>query len=264
MNGSRHTDPDDIQLNTISDILYLGMKNDVSFLVDDTLSFYEQQTTVNPNMPMRYFIYAAMVYEKYIRQARFLLYSQRLQKAPTPKCVCFYNGTDETKDRTVLKLSDAFGKGSKPDIEVRVTMININHGHNRKLLNACKPLKEYSWFGDTVRTNRETKTLEDAIDAALKDMPDDFVIKPFLMDNKAEVKQMILTEYDEEKILKELAEEQKEIGRAEGRAEGRLENLAELVSDGTITLAKAAQKAGMTAAEFKKRVARLKKERAEA
>ena len=67
MNGSRHTDPDDIQLNTISDILYLGMKNDVSFLVDDTLSFYEQQTTVNPNMPMRYFIYAAMVYEKYIR-----------------------------------------------------------------------------------------------------------------------------------------------------------------------------------------------------
>ena len=78
MNGSRHTDPDDIQLNTISDILYLGMKNDVSFLVDDTLSFYEQQTTVNPNMPMRYFIYAAMVYEKYIRQARFLLYSQRL------------------------------------------------------------------------------------------------------------------------------------------------------------------------------------------
>ena len=83
---------------------------------------------------------------------------------------------------------------------------------------------------------------------------------------------MILTEYDEEKILKELAEEQKEIGRAEGRAEGEargieigtFRTLAELVSDGTITLAKAAQKAGMTAAEFKKRVARLKKERAEA
>ena len=79
---------------------------------------------------------------------------------------------------------------------------------------------------------------------------------------------MILTEYDEEKILKELAEEQKEIGRAEGEARGieigTFHTLAELVSDGTITLAKAAQKAGMTAAEFKKRVARLKKERAEA
>ncbi|MBQ6158900.1 MAG: hypothetical protein IJJ20_07825 [Thermoguttaceae bacterium] len=272
INGSHHTNPDDIQLNTIKEILYMGMKNDVSFLIDDTLSFYEQQSTVNPNMPMRYFIYAAMVYEKYIRNTKFLLYSSETQKAPTPKCVCFYNGTDETKDRTVLKLSDAFAEGSKPDIEVRVTMININYGRNKKLLDACKPLKEYSWFGDTVRTNQETKTLEEAIDAALKDMPDDFVIKPFLMDNKAEVKHMILTEYDEEKILKELAEEQKEIGRAEGRAEGEargieigtFRTLAELVSDGTITLAKAAQKAGMTAAEFKKRVARLKKERAEA
>ena len=35
--------------------------------------------------------------------------------------------------------------------------------------------------------------------------------------------------------------------------------LAELVGDGTITLAKAAQKAGVTPAEFKKRAAQLKK-----
>ena len=71
---------------------------------------------------------------------------------------------------------------------------------------------------------------------------------------------MILTEYDEEKTLRELAEEHEEIGRAEGRAEGRLENLAELVSDGTITLAKAAQKAGLTVPEFKKQIALLKKQ----
>ena len=94
-------------------------------------------------------------------------------------------------------------------------------------------------------------------------MPDDFVIKPFLLDNKTEVKRMILTEYDEEKVLKELAEEEREIGRAEGRAEGEVNGgirmLAELVGDGTITLAKAAQKAGVTPAEFKKRAAQLKK-----
>ena len=73
-------------------------------------------------------------------------------------------------------------------------------------------------------------------------MPDDFIIKPFPLANKADVKHTIQLEYDEEKTLRELAEERKEIGRAEGR----LENLAELVGDGTITLAKAAQKAGMT------------------
>ncbi len=91
-------------------------------------------------------------------------------------------------------------------------------------------------------------------------MPEDFIIKPFLLANKADVKHMILTEYDEEKTLRELAEEHEEIGRAKGRAEGRLENLADLVSDGTITLAKAAQKAGLTVPEFKKRIAQLKKQ----
>ena len=150
-------------------------------------------------------------------------------------------------------------------------MININDGHNRKLLNACKPLKEYSWFSDSVRANQETKTPEGAIDAALKNMPEDFIMKPFLLANRAEVKHMILTEYDEGRILRELAEEHEEIGeargeakgraegRAEGREEGRLESLADLVSDGTITLVKAAQKAGMTVSEFKKRVTQLKK-----
>ena len=225
-------------------------------------------------MPMRYFLYAAMVYEKYIRtpESKFRIYSSQLQKAPTPKCVCFYNGIDKTKDKVVLKLSDAFGEDSKPDIEVRVTMININYGHNRKLLNACKPLKEYSWFGDSVRANQKAKTLEGAIDAALKEMPEDFIIKPFLLANKAEVKHMILKEYDEEKTLRELAEEQKEIGREIGREEGLAEGeargieiggfrkLAELVSDGTITLAKAAQNAGMTVPEFKKKIALLKKQ----
>ena len=153
-----------------------------------------------------------------------------------------------------------------------MTMININYGHNRKLLNSCKPLKEYSWFGDSVRANQKAKTLEGAIDAALKDMPEDFIIKPFLLANKAEVKHMILKEYDEEKTLRELAEEHAEIGEARGEARGRAEGraegieiggfrkLAELVSDGTITLAKAAENAGMTVPEFKKRVALLKKQ----
>ena len=45
------------------------------------------------------------------------------------------------------------------------------------------------------------KDLEAAIDAAIDEMPDDFSIKKFLMMNKAEVKGMFLTEYDQEKVL---------------------------------------------------------------
>ncbi len=30
-------------------------------------------------------------------------------------------------------------------------MLNINYGHNKELLNACRPLGEYAWFIEKIR-----------------------------------------------------------------------------------------------------------------
>ena len=43
--------------------------------------------------------------------------------------------------------------------------------------------------------------IEAAVDATLDEMPDNFLIRKFLLKNKAEVKGMFLTEYDQEKVL---------------------------------------------------------------
>ena len=238
VNGSHYTDASDIKLNTIENAVYMGMKNDVSFLIDNTMSFYEQQSTFNPNMPMRFLIYAGMIYSKYVEENKnYHRYSSVQQKAPTPKCVCFYNGTADKEDRITLSLSDTFD--GKSDIEVKVTMININFGHNKDILDACKPLKEYAWFVDKVRSNQQTmETLEEAIDAALEELPDDSIIKSFLLANKAEVKRMCITEYDEARTF------------AEQREEGVLETLVSLVKKGLITLAQAAEEAHMSVSEF--------------
>ena len=48
-----------------------------------------------------------------------------------------------------MTISDSFS--SKSDIEVTVTMINVNYGHNKELMDACKPLEEYAYFIDRVR-----------------------------------------------------------------------------------------------------------------
>ncbi len=228
INGSSYTDPDAIKLTTIEEAVYMSMKNDVSFLISDTMNFYEQQSSYNPNMPMRFFIYAGMVYSKFVENDRsYHRYSSKQQFAPTPRCVCFYNGTANKDDRTVLKLSDSFS--SKSDIELTVTMINVNYGHNAELLEACKPLKEYSFFIDRIRTHKKnTETIEAAIDMAIADLSNDSIIKPFIVANKAEVKRMCITEYDEERF----ANEQREEGRAEGRAEGLLEALQKLIASG--------------------------------
>lgn len=243
INGTNYTNPNDIQLTTIEDAVYMGMKNDVSFLITETMSFWEQQSTFNPNLPMRILIYAGMVYAKYVETSdNYYIYSSKQQKAPVPKCICFYNGADEKEDRTILKLSDSFPEGSDPDIEVKVTMININYGHNKELMEACQSLKDYSWLVDKIRSNKQTmSSLEDAVDAALTDMPDDSVIKSFLLENQAEVKRMCITEYNEEKVF------------AQQREEGAFEMLIGLVKDGLVSLSDAAKRMNMTIEEFEKK-----------
>ena len=200
INGSNYNNPDDIEFNTIDDAVYLGMKNDVSFIILDELNLWEHQSTYNPNMPMRFFLYAAKLYEKYIADTDYYPYSTTLQAIPSPRCICFYNGTARQPERKILKLSDAFE--GRADIEVLVTMININYGKNEQLMKACKQLNEYAKLVNSIRQNNKVlKDLEAAIDKAIDDMPDDSSIKKFLLLNKAEVKGMFLTEWDQDKVL---------------------------------------------------------------
>ena len=125
-------------------------------------------------------------------------------------------------------------------------MINVNYGYNQELMKACRPLEEYAFFVERIRTNQKyVDTLEEAVDKALMDMPEDSLIKSFLIANQAEVKMMCITEYDEERTLNEIKEE--------WLAEGKLITLIELVKEGILTLVDAAGKAGMTVSEFEEK-----------
>ncbi len=233
VNGTAYTDAESIRLTTIEDAVYMNMKNDVSFLVANIMNFYEQQSSFNPNMPMRFLIYAGMVYSKYIEQTdSYHQYSTSQQKAPTPKCICFYNGKQEKEDRVILSLKDAFDE--EADIEVKVTMLNINFGRNRELMDACQPLKEYAWFVSKVNENqKELNDLEAAVDLAIDQMPEEYQIRAFLMENRAEVKRMCITEYNEAKTL---ADE-----REEGSEERAVATAKRMIARGKMTLEEIAE-----------------------
>ena len=266
INGSNYTDPDAIEITTIKEVMYLGMRNDVSFLITEEMiaeemDLFEQQSSYNPNMPLRLMQYAGNLYEKYIVERKLNKYGKARIKLPAPKLVVFYNGTDEQEDETILRLSDSFPEGADFDIEVKVRMLNVNYGRNRKLLEACKPLGEYSWIVREVRKNKSQEDLPSAIDLAITDMPEDFVIKPFLMAHRAEVKGMLFEEYKEAEVMEMFKEEGRVEGRAEGRAEGEAQGifktLAGLIRDGILSVRDAAARASMTEAEFAARMAAL-------
>ena len=73
--------------------------------------------------------------------------------------------------------------------------------------------------------------LDAAVDAALDGMPEEYLIKTFLMGNRAEVKKMFLTEYNEEKVL----EKEREEGRREGVNQARVENIKNLMESLKLT-----------------------------
>ena len=249
VNGSHYTDPSMIKITTIREVMYLGMHNDVSFLISNEMNLYEQQSTYNPNMPVRLLQYAGNLYEKYFKENSLNKYGGRLLQLPVPKLVVFYNGKKEQPDEMILKLSDSFPEGSDADIEVKVRMLNVNVGRNTLLLDACKPLGEYSWLVDEIRRNNTTNDedgMSSAVDRAISDMPDSFVIKSFLELHRTEVKGMLLTEYNEAEAM--------ELFREEGRAEGVIDTLISLVQKGLLSIKDAAAQLGITEAAFQQKM----------
>ena len=229
VNGSDYTDENEIEINTIKEVLYLGMHNDTSFLISGMMNVYEHQSSFNPNMPLRQLQYLGSLYEGYVKRNRLNKFGNTLIMLPVPKLVVFYNGFKETDDEVVLKLSDSFEEDhrAESDVEVRVRMLNINYGHNHRLTDACRPLYEYSWLIDKVREKRKTMTIENALSQAIDEVPEDFVLKSFLMINKSEVSSMLLTEYNEAEVMELFKEDGRKEGREEGREEGRKEGRKE-------------------------------------
>lgn len=232
VNGSHYTDASRLIVNTLEDVLYLGMKNDVSFLIDSEMNLYESQSTWNPNMPLRGLFYFARLYRGYVAVHGLDIYSGVQHKLPTPRYVVFYNGTKDEPERTELRLSDSYEVKEGPfGLECTATVLNINFGHNKQLMDSCHRLYEYAYLVSRVRYYLERGLiLKGAIDCAIDDCLKAGVLEAFLTKHREEATMDLLTElYSVERHERIVRKEAREEGRAEGRAEGRGEGFAEAV-----------------------------------
>lgn len=248
-----------IEITTLDDAIYIRMKNDISFMIASDLSLYEQQSTFNPNMPLRGFLYHGHLYEQYIKKMEYDIYGKVLIKIPNPKYIVFYNGLDEKEDCIELKLSDAFIKsGSSNDFQWTATMLNINQGHNRELMEKCVPLGEYSDFIALVRKHQESLPFDKAVDQAVTAAQGWPCIGPYLFKHRNEVRDVLLTEFDAELHDKATFEAGKAEGiaegiaegKAEGRVEGEVKSLARLVVNGVIPLDVAISQLNLSKEDF--------------
>ncbi len=217
VNESAYTDASQLVVNTLENVLYLGMKNDMSFLIGSEMNLYEHQSTWNPNMPLRGLFYLARLYKAYVAANGLDIYSGVHHKLPAPRYIVFYNGTAEEPERMELKLSDSYEVADGPySLECTATVLNINFGHNQKLMESCHRLYEYSYLVSRVRYHlKEGLVLREAVDRAIDDCLKKGILEAFLTKHREEAMMDLLTELYS-------VERHERLVRKEARAEGEM------------------------------------------
>ncbi len=226
VSGRNYGNPEKLDIVTLESAVYLGMKNDLAFIIDMRLYLFEHQSTMNPNMPLRFLQYVSAEYEKLIISKD--LHKQGQVKIPTPHFVVFFNGTEKCAERQELRLSTAYEVAEEdPELELRVQVLNINEGFNEGLKEACLTLKEYMQYVGKVRTYAEDISVDEAVDRAVDECIEQGILREFLLQNKAEVRRMSIFEYNEEAVRQALREEAREEGYEKGRDRGKIEGKIE-------------------------------------
>ena len=219
LNRTNYTDVDGLEITTLENAVYMNYKNDVSFVFDYELMLYEHQSTVNSNMPLRDLFYVAEILQK--RTYDKDLYASKLIMLPSPRFVVFYNGTDPQLERQTMKLSDAYEKKlDNPELELTVTVYNINYGCNEEIMDACSSLKEYAMYVERVRTYAKQMPLAEAVEKAVDECIEEGILVDFLRENRAEAIKVSIYEYDEELHFRTLYEEGVEDGIEQGIEQG--------------------------------------------
>lgn len=238
MNDSVYTDPDMIQIMRLENGISLSVRNDASFFISNYLNLYEHQSTYSPNAPLRFLIYLTNLLKKTIRKRD--LYSRKRVQIATPHFAVFYNGTEKRPEKEVLKLSDAFiNQTDTPEIELTVTVYNINPNNNTQLLEKSEVLRGYMIFVNHVRENLEhqkkiaqnapeyEEELEVAINEAIDYCVKHHIMEEFFRENRNEVTKSMVLDYTWERREELIRAEEYEDGKREGYAAGISQGRAE-------------------------------------
>ncbi len=239
LNGTNYTDPNKLELNTIENVIFIKMYNDVSFLVDGQMTLYEQQSETNSNMPLRGLFYFAQLYQKHLAKKDLNLHQSSLIKIPNPRFIVFYNGDTKRAKRYKLRLSDAFEIQDKSgDFEWTADVININQGANETLVKKCVALYDYVRLVGRISDNKKKEmeigqAVREAVDWAIEEN----FLEGFVKEQKQEIIAMCLTEYDEESAIRGW--------REDGRKEKAVEDARSFLAMNVLTPEQVAQGTGL-------------------
>jgi len=204
LNDSNYDDADGLTINTLKDGgIFMKFRNDVSFVFCSQLTIIEHQSTVNPNMPLRNLYYVTDLYKNMVTTKQ--LYKESLTYIPAPRFVVLYNGKEDRPLVETLRLSDAFERidlsdNKEHELELVVTVYNINLDKDPKLLQKCKPLLDYALLIESmnkaiISAGKKDEERAQALEKVIDECIAEDLLSDFLTRYKSEVVKMYVWEY---------------------------------------------------------------------
>ena len=206
----------------------LAKFNDLAACIGDQLVvFFEHQSTISKNMPLRLLSYVTDILYLHIVD-RDKLYGKTQLMIPTPKFYVLYNG-QQRLDTSVVKLSDAYiSHDPDPAMEITAKIVDINLSSGETALDRSVTLHGYSLFIEKIRGYQLAgMTRDKAIVTAINECIKENILTEFLTEHYTEVIKMLNWEYDPEVERRVLDEEAREEGLKRGLEEGRQQGMQE-------------------------------------
>lgn len=214
-----------IDIKTIEDVLFVHMKNDIAFTLDNKfIVLTEHQSTVNPNMPVRNLVYLSTILQKMYKKAEF--YQTVPLPLPQPEFIVFYNGSRKMPEYQELKLSDSFlgEKKEKYALDLTVKVFNINIKEDEGILARSATLSQYSRLVEKIKTAAlDGEVSERIMSLIFKECINEGILPEFLTEHGLEVINMLFKEFTEEEREELYTQSGYKMGLADGLEQGRAE-----------------------------------------
>lgn len=214
----------DCKLVTLENVLTTGLYNDVGIQVRDTLILLvEAQSIFSVNIVLRIFLYLAATYKEYVEEHKLNLYGTAAVTIPRPELYVVYTGDCEDVS-DVLYLSDLYEGIGSAEVKVKVLRGNGSGDIVDEYVRFCRIADE-----ERKRHGRNEKAVEETLRRCIEEN----VLAPFLMTRQKEVAEIMVTLFDQEKVMEihdyHIAEAARKDGLQEGLAEGTLSSIKSLM-----------------------------------
>ena len=252
-----YTEDDSVDITTIEDVVFKTMKNDISFVMDGKfVLLVEHQSSINNNMCLRDFLYAAEVIRQMIDTND--LYKEKPVKIPNPKFVVLYNGERHMPPFDEQQLSDNFlNQEPEYSLQLKLDVYNINIDAGSELLEKSPTLKQYSMFVERVREySREKETLtERTMVQIMKDCIRDGILAEFLSKYGTEAVGMMFKELTQEEAMEMSRQDGYDLGVEKGIEQGEATKALEMAKNmksKNYSVDEISELTGLSAEEIKK------------